>query len=76
MTISKKTFIKMTLIKMAITKISPLKIKHMQYSSRYQLFGVKRDKMRQTVTETEDFRLVNYSFNTGNIHSKIGQIVT
>jgi hypothetical protein len=25
---------------------------------------------------TEDFRLVNYSFNTGNICSNIGQIVT
>jgi hypothetical protein len=25
---------------------------------------------------TEDFRLVNYLFNTGNIRSKIGQIVT
>ncbi len=25
---------------------------------------------------TEDFRLVNYSFNTGTIHSTIGQIVT
>ncbi len=24
----------------------------------------------------EHFRLVNYSFNTGNIHSIIGQIVT
>jgi len=25
---------------------------------------------------TEDFRLLNYSFNTGNIRSMIGQIVT
>jgi hypothetical protein len=34
------------------------------------------DKMKQIVTKYQFFRVVNYSFNTGNIHSKIGQIVT
>jgi hypothetical protein len=34
----------------------------------------KQNKMNSD--HTKDFRLVNYSFNTGNIRSKIGQIVT
>jgi hypothetical protein len=33
-------------------------------------------KQNEYWPNTKDFRLVNYSFNTGNICSKIGQIVT
>jgi len=50
--------------------------KHRRYSALYQLFCVKQDETRQLVTKYRRFYAVNYSFNTGNIHSKIGQIVT
>jgi hypothetical protein len=33
-------------------------------------------KQNELWPNTKDFRLVNYLFNTGNICSKIGQIVT
>ncbi len=33
-------------------------------------------KWEEKWPNTEDFRLINYSFNTGNIRSIIGQIVT
>jgi hypothetical protein len=49
---------------------------HWWYSSRYQLFGVNETKQDKKWPNTEDFRLENYSFNTGNICSMIGQIVT
>jgi hypothetical protein len=43
---------------------------------RVKLFSVFETKWDKQWPNTEDFRLVNYSFNTGNTHSKIRQIVT
>ncbi len=57
---SNKQFVKCS------TTVWCLSNKHRQYSSWYQLFSVERDKMVQW-PNTKYFRLVNYSFITGNI---------
>jgi hypothetical protein len=37
---------------------------------------LNQTKQYEQCLNTQDFRLVNYLFSTGNIHSKIGQTVT
>ncbi len=48
-----------------------------QSGTNYLNYSVLNETKRNELSpNTEDFRLVKYSFNTRNIYSKIGQIVT